>query len=310
MFLLACFLMFSLVDFVNHQGRPFETVANMSLCVCAFLNLMFLHQLGSLVGPYAYPFINYAETHNFLHAWGKGGVWCLIFTSIVWVIATSLTCMSSVVRTEEYLTVPMISFRDGCLLASVHCLWQILTFLELAVDRYCLEFFEHRDCQEGVSVWNGLQALLRRVAEAVENCFLTMQSAVIIAVLCCAGRLVTMTINLITDSADVDAIGMMLLSFTPVIVTAFATLVLCTKAASVTAKCSRVPALINSMTSKEGKHIDHEHQYLVTYIAHSDAGFYVKGSRFTTALLVKFWYLIVAIVCSMVSTALTMAKRS
>jgi len=122
--------------------------------------------------------------------------------------------------------------------------------------------------------------------------------------------MVIMTIDSTTGSADVDDVGMILLSYIPVLVTAFATMVLFAKAASVTEKCSRVPALINSMMAEDGNHIDHERQYLVTYITHSDAGFYVKGSRFTAAMLVKCCYLLGTIICGLGSTVLTMARRS
>jgi len=307
---LSMFFMFSIIDFVNNHEKLFETTANMSLCACAFLNLTFLHRLGSLVGPFAHPFVDYAKNHRFLHTWAKGGVRRLFFTISLWVVGTSSTCISSFVSTGEHITLPMTSFRDGCLLASIHCLWQILAFLEIAVDRYCAEFSKHHNCQVGVCVWNGLQALLRRVAEVIENCFLTIQSTMIIAVLCCAGRLVTVTINLTTHPADVDDVGMILLGYVQVLLTAFATIALFAKAASVTEKCSRVPALINSMVPEDGDKIDHERQYLVTYIRHSDAGFYVKGSRFTAAMLVKFCYLLGTVICGLGSTVLTIAKSA
>jgi len=302
MCLIACASILPLLDFVNNHGQLFETIANMSLCACTLLNLIFLRQLGSLVGPYEQPFIDYATAHGFLHEWGLGGMWRLVFTSCLWVIATALTGMSSVTR--------MMPLRDGCLLTSIHCLWQILAFLELMVDNYCVEFFEQLDCHVAVSSWNSLQAMLRRVAAAVENCFLATQTAVIFAVLCLAGRLVTMTITMTTDSADVDNVATTIRFYVPVLVSAFATVVLFAKAASVTEKCSKLPSLVNSVVLEEDKHIDHERQYLVSYIMHSDAGFYVKGSRFTAAMLVKFCYLLGTIICGLGTTVLTVARKA
>jgi len=153
-------------------------------------------------------------------------------------------------------------------------------------------------------------AMLRRVAAAVENCFLATQTAVIFAVLCLAGRLVTMTITMTTDSADVDNVATTIRFYVPVLVSAFATVVLFAKAASVTEKCSKLPSLVNSVVLEEDKHIDHERQYLVSYIMHSDAGFYVKGSRFTAAMLAKFCYLLGTIICGLGTTVLTVARKA
>lgn len=62
------------------------------------------------------------------------------------------------------------------------------------------------------------------------------------------------------------------------------------RAAAITEKCNRVPALINSWTRME-QLIDHEKQYIVQYIMHSAAGFYVKGVRLNATWALKLLYL-------------------
>ena len=51
------------------------------------------------------------------------------------------------------------------------------------------------------------------------------------------------------------------------------------RAAAVTEKCSRAPALVNSLVVEEDV-MDDARQYLVQYIEHSAAGFYIKGRLF------------------------------
>jgi len=69
-------------------------------------------------------------------------------------------------------------------------------------------------------------------------------------------------------------------------------------AAAVTDKCAHVPSLINSLDfSCESP--DHERQYVVDYILHSAAGFYVFEVRLNSELALKFLYM-----CGIVTFAL------
>jgi len=300
----------SLTDFVYHPDQLFESIAHSSLYFCVFLNLIFLRHMGSLVGPLEHPFTDYAFGHGFLIEWGVGGLLRMAFTTSLWVVATSLTCGIPFVTAAEYVRVPIVSWRNGLLLAIIHCLWQVLAFLELMVDSYCNDFCERMNCHQGVLKWNALQALLRRVAEAVESCFLTVQTGVIVALLSCAGRLVTLKVNMTNQSAALNDLVLLVLTYIPVLLIAFATVVLFAKAASVTEKCSRVPSLINSLTLEEDKQIDYERQYLVAYVWHSDAGFYVKGTRFTAAMLIKFCCLFGTLSCGLVTTIASIAQKA
>merc|ERR1712039_1078908 len=63
-------------------------------------------------------------------------------------------------------------------------------------------------------------------------------------------------------------------------------------AAVVTDKCARVPAFVNSLSF--GTDLDRDRQYVVEYIIHSAAGFYVFDLRLTSAIALKFLYIISA----------------
>merc|ERR1712107_374078 len=66
------------------------------------------------------------------------------------------------------------------------------------------------------------------------------------------------------------------------------------RAATVTEKCSRVPALLNSWRFGESE-VDHGRQHLVQYITHSAAGFYVKGVRLNAYMALKLTYLLMTV---------------
>jgi len=301
----------SIFELVLSKWGLFESIANLSIYASVFLNLIFLRHMGNLVGPFEDQFTEYARSHGFLQEWGNGGVQRLLFTAAVWAAAISLMCVPSNMKTPGGYSVILVAWRDGMLLAILHCLWQVLAFLELMVESYCIEFFERMDCQWGVSSWNSLQALLRRVAETVENCFLVVQSSIIVAVLCCTAQLVTLSIehNNGMRSAALEDLKPVILFYTQLLLIGLVAMVLFAKAASVTDKCSKVAPLVNSVTLEEDQEIDHERQYVVAYIIQSDAGFYVKGSRFTAAMLFKSCYLFGTIICGLVTTMLSIGDK-
>jgi len=310
-FLTGCAAVYSIFELVHGQGGLLENIANFSLYICVFLNLVFLRHMGEVVGPFNDQCAEYARAHNFCPEWGKGGILRLIVTVTVWAATTSLICVAFVMRSADNFTDLLMAWRDGLLLAILHCLWQVVAFLELMVDSYCIEFFACLDCHWGVSTWNGLQALLRRVAEKVENCFLAVQSAMTVAVFCCTARLVIVTLehrnNM--EAAALDGVKTVILVYIRLLLIVLVVLALFAKAASVTDKCSKVAPLVNSVTFEEDDQIHYERQYLVSYIIQSDAGFYVKGSRFTVAMLMKCCYVFGTIICAMGTTILSMGQK-
>jgi len=304
-------MVYSISELVMGLGGLFENIANCSLYACAFLNLIFLRNMGTLVGPFKDQFTEYANTHDFLSEWGSGGMMRLVFTVVIWAATASLMCVPFITETANNHTLILRAWRDGLLLSILHCLWQVLAFLELMIDSYCIEFLERLDCRLGVERWNRLQALLRHVSEATENSFLAVQSATFFAVLCCTVQLVTKCIeqNGSTTAASLGDLNTVIFVYTPLLLLGLCAMVLFAKAASVSARCSKVAPLVNSVSMDENQQIHHERQYLVTYILQSDAGFYVKGSRFTKAMLIKTCYLCGTIICGLVTTILSQGQK-
>jgi len=186
-------------------------------------------------------------------------------------------------------------------------MWQVFACLELMVDFYCVMFFGCLDCKKGVPAWNSMQALLRRSAEALENGFLVVHTAITITLVCGALRGVDIALNWNNEGTAMRQPGTTLCFYCELLLVVLSGLILFAKAASVTQKCSNVPALVNSVVLEPDKQIDEQRQYLVLYIASSHAGFYVKGTRFTYAMLLKFCYLFGTLVCGLGSTILNIA---
>jgi len=305
-FVTGCSMLYSMYELVLGPGGIFENIVNLSLYTCAFFNLIFLRHMGSMVGPFEDQFADYARDLAFLDEWASGGVMRLIFTAIIWATTTSLTSVPLFIKGANYNTIILRACRDGLLLAILHCLWQVLAFLELMVDSYCLEFFGHLNYQMGVASWNRLQALLHHVAESVENCFLVVQSTMMVTLLCCTAQVVIMSTRSSMESIIEDDL---ITVIPPLFLLGLIAAVLFAKAASVTEKCLKAVPLVNSVTMDDDQ-LSHERQYLVAYIVQSNAGFYIKGSRFTKAMLVKSCYFIGTIICGLGTTILTIRQKS
>jgi len=305
-FVTGCSVLHSMYELVLGPGGIFEKIVHLSLYSCAFFNLIFLRDMGSMVGPLEDQFTEYARDHTFLDEWASGGVLRLLFTAIIWATTTSLMCVPLFMKATNYYTIILRACRDGLLLAILHCLWHVLAFLDLMIDSYCFEIFEHLNCQIAVASWNRLQALLHHVAESVENCFLVVQSTMMVTLLCCTAQVVIMSTRSSMESIIEDDL---ITVIPPLFLLGLIAAVLFAKAASVTEKCLKAVPLVNSVTMDDDQ-LSHERQYLVAYIVQSNAGFYIKGSRFTKAMLVKSCYFIGTIICGLGTTILTIRQKS
>jgi len=95
----------------------------------------------------------------------------------------------------------------------------------------------------------------------------------------------------------------------PSLMMAFSAFVVFIKAACLTETCARVPPVMNTVQVKDGNAINHDRQYLVSFISHSQAGFYVKGSRVDATMLMNYCYICGAIVCGLFTTGLSMSRQ-
>jgi len=77
----------------------------------------------------------------------------------------------------------------------------------------------------------------------------------------------------------------------------------------VTEACIRIPPVMNSFGVTDHDAINHDRQYLVSYILHSQAGFRVKGALINGTLLMNYCYLCGAVVCGLFTTGLSLSQQ-
>eukprot|EP00747_Dinoflagellata_sp_TGD_P077875 gnl/TRDRNA2_/TRDRNA2_159792_c2_seq1.p1 gnl/TRDRNA2_/TRDRNA2_159792_c2~~gnl/TRDRNA2_/TRDRNA2_159792_c2_seq1.p1 ORF type:complete len:167 (+),score=34.99 gnl/TRDRNA2_/TRDRNA2_159792_c2_seq1:1-501(+) len=148
------------------------------------------------------------------------------------------------------------------------------------IDRFTWDFSEHSDVTKAVREWNVLQAVIRKACGTIEYCFFALQTTVLFVVM-------FMVADVALSAGEETASRLPLLVPGTMITVGIARIFF--SAAAVTDKCARVPALVNSLSF--GKDIDMERQYVVDYIINSAAGFYIFEVRLTSAMALKFAYL-------------------
>eukprot|EP00928_Gymnodinium_smaydae_P092905 TRINITY_DN7688_c0_g1_i1.p2 TRINITY_DN7688_c0_g1~~TRINITY_DN7688_c0_g1_i1.p2 ORF type:complete len:480 (+),score=106.52 TRINITY_DN7688_c0_g1_i1:1730-3169(+) len=264
-------------------------------CLGSVVGLVALNgqNLNLLVGPGNKALGRYARIQGFSDEWlaasrmAFGVVMALWFTIIAawgtlafgadWLSNNSLFSG----KTEQMLVFASIACGSGLFAALTFCQLHICYCLEMMVDKFVIHFFEKPDLQMAVREWNFLQAILRRSANAMDGSLLATQTSILAA-------FVLITAELFAgDGAPSGYVSMLFaIAESPIVVLAFFVLV---RGAAVSEKCSRVPALMNTLRL-EGSPINFERQYVVQYIEHSGAGFYVKGVRLTTFMVLKLAY--------------------
>merc|ERR1719210_1173034 len=124
---------------------------------------------------------------------------------------------------------------------------------------------EDFDVQRGITEWNVLQAILRRSAQTIDSCFLTMNTTVLATLLLTGVEVLHGKRSSLqpdrNDCCTYLKYGWALPQMFVVLYTVF-------RAATVTEKCSRVPALINSWMIEESQ-LYQGRQYIVQYITNS-----------------------------------------
>jgi hypothetical protein len=189
----------------------------------------------------------------------------------------------------------MITFGPctGLFMALMYFVLDICCGLEVMIDRFCITFYEDPDVSNHVKEWNMIQAILRRVACTIDSAFLALQTTVM-------GITMLGVVELVGPSGA-ECASLWFLSQSPLLIVCLRTLF---GAAAVSEKCSRVPPLVNSLVFDENP-IDYERQYMVQYITSSAAGFYVKGVRLTSTMVLKLTYGMIIVTFTLVTKVLT-----
>jgi len=309
--LLACASALSLSFLIQERDGAYESIGQTLVSVCTLLCLACFKEGSTLLGPSERVLLDHARAHGYLREWGMSGLIRLAFILGIWLFTIAISIMSMGPWSGKMACTIIVvrTFRNGVLLAFIHCMWQILSCLELMVDSYFVEFFENMNCERCVATWNALQALLRRTAEGVENSFLAVQVATTAALGCGAVRAVVITLRWNSKSLARGELGTSILLHTELLLMIMSGIVMFARAASVTEKCFRVPPMVNSVLLEPDKYIDEDRQYLVTFIANSHAGFYVKGTRFTFSMLARFCYLYGTVMCGLASAVFSASQK-
>lgn len=299
-----CLAFLELQALYVHLSTAFYTFGGL----CGVLSLR-LKEIDTVLGPTNRPLDSYARNYGFVREWHAVSMWrffacgALFMTMVLSRIAAfssggcpgALGGMSNPdgepTSTDVQSLVAFILI-SGLIAAITYCHLHVCCWMELSVDKFCFRFFQDKDITSGIGEWNILQAILRRAADKLDSCFLAAGTSVLLQVLLTGMELMQGDTGAL-NQADVPAHCQLLWCgwiMPPVLML----LMVFFRAAAVTEKCSRVPALVNSWTFAEddGNQIDHGRQYVVQYIMHSGAGFYVKGVRLSAFMAIKMSYLI------------------
>lgn len=180
----------------------------------------------------------------------------------------------------------------GVILSLTYAMVFVCRSLSTLIDVFCCDVVGQTDLQDVSHVWNLTQAVLRKVSDSVETCFLTL----CIVVMLVAPLLVV----------DVVLLGIqrsqMLLAL-PGWLVACAVAYMLFLAAGISEKCTRVPALVNAISCEETVGI--ERQKTVDYITSSAAGFYILDTRLTTGVVVKLTYTCCVLVVGLLTRAIS-----
>eukprot|EP00811_Abedinium_folium_P027067 NODE_4057_length_1942_cov_13.160882.p1 GENE.NODE_4057_length_1942_cov_13.160882~~NODE_4057_length_1942_cov_13.160882.p1 ORF type:complete len:467 (-),score=74.82 NODE_4057_length_1942_cov_13.160882:245-1645(-) len=249
---------------------------------------LWLNRIHQLLGPHHRPLEFYAAHYDFIYEWRRVSLRHFVKVCAIWlwmVLGRAITqvgiydCSLRQIAVTEHIY--MFAVATGVVVMTFFCFLHIFCGLELAIDRYCVRFFQAQDVVKGVAEWNILQAILRRAGSTIDTCVLAVGTVI-------GGLVVVAGVELLSGSITgfADAALFWGSSGLPPMVLAHYT---CFAAAAITEKCQRVPPLVNSWDFG-GDHLDPTRQYVVRYISDSAAGFYVKGVRMSGLMAMKVAY--------------------
>jgi hypothetical protein len=228
----------------------------------------------------------YAVSRGFDLDWHRNSfksclsLWFLWLTfSVTWVLTTSSEYQAPMPKAAAAYLGPIAG--NALTTALMCCIVHVCRHLDTMVDRFCIDFFHNPDYQLAMMQWARLQAILRHAASSISACFLILQTSNLVSML-------LIGVELFVEGGTEDVTNWR--CHMCVLPNLFMSLICLVRAAAVTEKCSRVPALVNAVGVEEHP-LDDERQYFVQFIEQSAAGFYVNGIRFTASMVLKLSYI-------------------
>lgn len=276
--------------------------------------LLRFQKVQYLLGPCRKPLEKYARSNAFWHAWQMHSLrqgalalvafLCMCLCRLAAVLWFECADTFSGTSSPDGHSVPDL----GCFILAVgvfsslmYCQLHVCCGLEFAIDNFCVEILGHLDFPRGISEWVVVQALLRRAAGTIDWCLLSLGTSVL-GTLLLTGVVVLQQGAQHSHLRSPNAVCVSLWCgwlLPPV----FMLLYIVFRAAAVSERCSRVPALVNSWALEEGKTIDYDRQFAVQHFALSNAGFYVTGVRLSASLALKLSYLVGAVLFTVFTRA-------
>lgn len=196
-----------------------------------------------------------------------------------WLLSLSATVLFSVLCTDvdqqTYLHWITFAISSAVLLGICQYVLHVCQCLTKLIDAFCYQVIEQPGFAQALHTWSLLQALCRTSCSSIQFAFLALQAT--------ATALVLVSIVQVVET-DITRF----LSSLPALVVAMAVFRTSIWAAAVTDKCLRVPMLVNSVSV--GIDLDPDRLYVVQYIEHSQAGFYLFELRLTSETVLKTAY--------------------
>jgi len=307
-----CCTALCMYNLIQQPKRIFENFAETAFAISCFVSLLCSRQFDCLIGPQDPLLARYAARCQFLKMWNRRGMVNLMLFQIVWVSKT-VTHVIYTCTTMDHnpwhaiCTAFVVPFVAGSYLALIHSAIHATSFLQLMLDQWTVDFNKSLDCNSSAEAWNSLQALMRRVAEAIQTWFLAVQTSALIAFICCATRI--LDIIMTKSGNEMRAAWSSALLELPTLVMAACALMWFAKASGVTEQSVRVAPVVNSLLVKPKAAITVEHQVFVSFVKNSDAGFYVAGSQLNATVFMNYCYLCGAVICGLFSAALNVYQK-
>jgi len=230
--------------------------------------------------------LSYAQREGLRMDWVHVSRQDLLAISAIWAFAVEerwrFGQLFSDAGTHIALNLAVFAFSSGVLMSLAFAILHMCRLLTSMIDAYCFHFVTAPYYDEAVHDWNILQAILRQACEAMQHCFLVLQTTALAAVLLCVTDMITNTSHGAELASRVPAL-------VPASLITFVAARIFFCAGAVTEKCARVPTFMNAFWF-DGKALDLERQYVVAYIINSAAGFYVLEVRVTSGMALKLTY--------------------
>lgn len=302
--LIAIYPVVLLISNGSGDGPEEELPAQMLVCTTPFalagmvgLASMRNQLAKELLWSFPGPLETYAMQHGFMEQWAWSSLRRFVLVFVVWASAV-LVSMTNFVLAEsdlmcggriDWLSFVCFFFGSGVFAALIFCQIHVFGMLEIMIDQFCIKFFEDPEVARGMMEWNLVQAIMRRVATAFDTCFVATQTMAQVTFVVSATYTVMADRLHSTNPQFHDArdcrIGHRAFALLPPVLLALGAWTVFSFGAAVTEKCSRVPAMINTMTFG-----DTERQSMVQYVMNSAAGLYIKEVRLTASVVMKLTY--------------------